>query len=119
MNRIFKVIYSKVKHMLVVVSELTHAASKTGTHAVSSKVVVSLFSLLVAVNFNLSYASQINWGQLHAIYENGILLDVNPNNYFTEAHSGGDKGTSTSSSNNTYYTRNYLFQDTDGKGSVK
>ena len=49
MNRIYKVIWSKVKHQYVVVSELTHSYTKSAGNRVGKSAVAGLAALVLTV----------------------------------------------------------------------
>ena len=63
MNRIYKVIWSKVKHQYVVVSELTHSYTKSAGNRVGKSAVAGLAALVLTVGIGGMSVQAANWVQ--------------------------------------------------------
>uniref|UniRef100_UPI00257E4A0B ESPR domain-containing protein n=1 Tax=Megasphaera sp. TaxID=2023260 RepID=UPI00257E4A0B len=118
MNKIYKVIYSKTKHMLVVVSELAHTASKSGTRSTCIRTATAFFSLFTLFVTSSAYAYNsytYNYAQIHALYETGILLDADSTASYYHTSGGSSEGGYTPSETGVTNTTwlSYLFKDTD------
>ena len=72
MNKIFKVVYSKARHMKVVVSEIAKSHSKSGTN-LSKKILAQMLALGVLLLPSSASATNLT------------TLFLNPNNYFQRA----------------------------------
>lgn len=113
MNRIFKVIWSKTKHMKIVVSEIAHNLGKC--KYTTAKVVLSAFTLAFSYLPSAFAIDSLTMTQVSQIYKTGTLIGFYSSSFYTESAQGDDGHPGY----NTSYDRAvYSFLDTDGKYKI-
>lgn len=89
MNKIYKVIWSKVKHQYVVTSEFAHSCTKSTTSRAGKSVVAALAAFVLTAGMGFSVQAETLTGTLDA-KENNITkvnCKLNLNNHNQETHS--------------------------------